>query len=199
MTVVLQIDGMDTLQMFLKNVSPRVTTFLTGAITETIFEVFAESQVEVPVDTSTLKNTGHVSEPDISPGSIEIAIGYGTDYATLVHENLMMKHTPPTKAKFLEDPMNDALDKLTYRAAGRMEAAMVGEYAAGQSLPTMQTTANIRGGTDLRARHNVAHAHNVLAAARGARASNRSNYRPFKASGGVGPHNRGTGGGGGKA
>lgn len=80
-------------------------------------EIFAESQIQVPVDTATLKASGRVMEPEIIGDEMVGVIGYAYGsavsprtgrpvwaYALPVHERTEVHHAPPTKAKFLEDP-----------------------------------------------------------------------------------------------
>jgi hypothetical protein len=62
-----------------------------------------ESQLIVPVDTSTLKNTAFTRQigSDARP---DIVVGYNTSYAVFVHEDLDARHKPGKQAKFLEAP-----------------------------------------------------------------------------------------------
>jgi hypothetical protein len=81
-------------------------------------DIMYVSQAEVPVDTGTLRASGRVLEPEELGDTVSITIGYGygdqvnpktgqlaSQYAVPVHERLDVKHAPPTKAKFLEDPV----------------------------------------------------------------------------------------------
>ena len=85
--------------------------------------VMEESQVQVPVDTGTLKSSASVEEPVHSLAEISVTLGYGIgdkgslinpktgrtveQYAVDVHEITDVFHATPTKAKFLEDPANE--------------------------------------------------------------------------------------------
>ncbi len=127
----LDFEGMDTITAFIHNVSPRVTQYLYDELVEVGDEAFAESQMQVPVRTGALKGSGHITDPIMEPGNIALQIGYGgpaAGYALFVHENLAAHHSPPTKAKYLEDPVNAAIQSLPSRMAGRLEAAMLGQY-----------------------------------------------------------------------
>lgn len=74
--------------------------------------VYVQSQIEVPVETASLKNSGRVVE-DMGKRTFKVSIIYGSPigirdsskYAVYVHEDLSKKHAPPTKAKFVEDPL----------------------------------------------------------------------------------------------
>lgn len=68
-------------------------------------EILAESAPIVPVDTGTLRASGHVDAPKVDGLSVEVVVGYGgasAPYALIVHENLEAFHEPPTQAKYLE-------------------------------------------------------------------------------------------------
>jgi hypothetical protein len=80
----------------------------------------------VPVDTGTLRSTGHVQQPDIrADGTITVRMVYGgpaAPYALAVHE------IPPERAqhpvgqwKYLETPALEASKGLAQRVASRLK------------------------------------------------------------------------------
>jgi hypothetical protein len=71
------------------------------------------SRKQCPINTGRLRASRRVSIPrkDTS-GSFFIDLSYNTDYAVRVHENLEAYHKPPTKAKYLEDPVRERLPHL---------------------------------------------------------------------------------------
>ena len=100
----------DTTDLKLKEKSREINAMLTRTVQEVIQKVFAESQVLVPVNTGALKASGHVvKEPPSMDGSFVgsyVTYGNGSvDYAVKVHEDLEMRHTAPTRAKYLEIPL----------------------------------------------------------------------------------------------
>lgn len=70
--------------------------------------VMAKSKSEyVPVDTGTLRSSGHVSLPFIGPSDISVQLRYGgpaASYAVKVHEDLTVHHGNG-QAKYLERPV----------------------------------------------------------------------------------------------
>jgi len=86
--------------------------------------IMSDSAREVPVRTGQLRRSGTNNgnaPPDMeggpsntidAMGGVYVDFGYGTLYAVYVHENLEARHKPPTKAKFLEDPVNRHADEL---------------------------------------------------------------------------------------
>lgn len=89
-----------------------------GGLYQAAVDIMYVSQVQCPVDTATLKASARILEPVRTPTSITVTLGYGygaernprtgqlpSEYAVPVHERLEVKHAPPTKAKYLEDPM----------------------------------------------------------------------------------------------
>jgi hypothetical protein len=105
--------------------------------------VLGESQPLVPVDTGTLRASGYVGEPAYERDShVSVEIGFGgpaakinpvtgqsaDSYAIFVHENLEAHHTVG-QAKFLEIPLNAALDGMSGRIAAGMKADLGGAGA----------------------------------------------------------------------
>lgn len=60
-------------------------------------------------------------EPDVQPGKISLKLGYYTEYAIYVHENPKAYHQPPTKWKFLEDPLMERAPKIARNLLKRVE------------------------------------------------------------------------------
>ena len=75
------------------------------AVQRVFLEILSISKKECPVETGYLRGTGYVSEPVSSYGQFLISIGYSAGYSWWVHELIANYHHPPTKAKFLEEPL----------------------------------------------------------------------------------------------
>jgi len=59
----------------------------------------------VPIDTSALKNSGPlVTRAEGSGFNTVMIVGFGTQYAVYVHEDLNARHAAGKQAKFLEEP-----------------------------------------------------------------------------------------------
>lgn len=71
------------------------------------FAIIAKSVRQVPVDTGRLRQSAHVWPPENTHRGPVVVISYGTDYALVVHERMGAFHTVG-KAKYLQDPVNDA-------------------------------------------------------------------------------------------
>lgn len=75
--------------------------------------VFDKSQEYCPVDTSALVTSGIMfPETDIA-GRQSVRIQYGDEsapYAALVHEMVWLNHEPPTRAKYLQQAMEEEID-----------------------------------------------------------------------------------------
>lgn len=89
--------------------------------------VFPETMVQVPKATGALEGTGEV-RPGTKPGSWQIHYGNSpindrsmVDYAAAVHEIEKHKHAPPTKVKFVEDPLKHSLEELKKHAAKKFD------------------------------------------------------------------------------
>jgi hypothetical protein len=108
--------------------------------------IMASSQGLVPVDTTALRSSGYVTEPERKGDMIEVLIGYGgpaakinektgesTDsYALYVHENLEAFH-PVGTAKYLEMPFDQAKVGMGRRVAAGMKADLGGSSGPAES------------------------------------------------------------------
>ena len=82
----------------------------------------------VPVDTSTLKNSGHVELPAKKGGRMVVTLGYGggaADYAVYVHERIFtisgrLVHHPIGQAKYLEVPTFIKAQRMPHRIASNL-------------------------------------------------------------------------------
>lgn len=75
------------------------------ALYNEMVKIMRVSIKQTPEDTGWLRASAYVTLPT-KVGMIRIQAGYATPYAIYVHEDPIARHTPPTKYKFLEDPMN---------------------------------------------------------------------------------------------
>jgi hypothetical protein len=97
------------------------------AIAQAIWEeanvIFAKSQILVPVDTGVLRGSGGVSAPQMGSQGYFVDIFYGgpaASYALYVHEIIGNYHKPPTQAKYLEQPVMEAMSTLQENLKGRI-------------------------------------------------------------------------------
>ena len=65
----------------------------------------AVSKEQVPLDQGPLKNSCYV---DVANDGSSGTVSYDTPYAIVQHENTQYQHQRGRKAKYLEDPANDA-------------------------------------------------------------------------------------------
>ena len=97
------------------------------AIAQAIYEeanvIFAKSQILVPVDTGILRGSGGVSAPQMGNQGYFVDIFYGgpaAPYAFFVHEIIGNYHNPPTQAKYLEQPVMEAMSTIQQNIKGRI-------------------------------------------------------------------------------
>ncbi|NBV35312.1 MAG: hypothetical protein EBR81_16360 [Proteobacteria bacterium] len=107
MDIIVQVDSSALKR--LPDKANEIQRVLETTISEVIQKVFAESQVLVPVDTGALKASGRiVRETDRRGKATSQYVTYGNDnvtYAVQVHEDMGVRHTAPTRAKYLEVPL----------------------------------------------------------------------------------------------
>jgi hypothetical protein len=87
-------------------------------------DIISKSVKECPVDTGTLRRSHTVEEVKDGADEYTVAMGYNTDYAIYVHENLQATHSKG-KAKFLEDPVNANMDNLEKRIAKAIQGVKI--------------------------------------------------------------------------
>ncbi len=93
------------------------------AIYEEALVIFAKSQILVPVDTNALRGSGDVSAPQMGNQGYFVDIYYGgpaAPYALYVHEIIGNYHNPPTQAKYLEQPLMEAMSTIQQNIKGRI-------------------------------------------------------------------------------
>jgi hypothetical protein len=94
-------------------------------------KVFERSQYEVPVDTGALRSSGYITQPYVIGNQVAISIVYGqaaAPYALWVHERLESYHEPPTKSKFLEDPLTNSLEDFRVGFRQVLQDAIEGRF-----------------------------------------------------------------------
>lgn|SRR5690554_4110573 len=115
----LDVKGLREMEKALRQYPERAERALAGAMYTEAERIMAEAKRLTPVDTGTLRASGHVQEPKVKPGRIEVVMGFGgpaAPYAIYVHENLEAHHTVG-QAKFLETPLMRAQRGLANRLA----------------------------------------------------------------------------------
>jgi hypothetical protein len=97
------------------------------AVAQAIWEeanlIFARSQTLVPVDTGALRGSGGVSAPQRGTNGYFVDIYYGgpaAPYALYVHEIIGNYHNPPTQAKYLEEPLVQAIPEIQNNISRRI-------------------------------------------------------------------------------
>lgn len=76
-------------------------------------DILRASKEIVPVDTGILKGSAFVNLPVVNGDEVSVTLGYGQaakEYAEVQHEELSYYHKPPTQAKYLEQPFQEAVD-----------------------------------------------------------------------------------------
>jgi hypothetical protein len=117
-------EGLDVLQAYIKQGIPSAAQATRRQVYQSTHRAFTQSQIQVPVRTGALKNSGSMKETEDGLW----VIGYGgtaASYALAVHENLTAHHKPPTKAKYLEDPVRDEKLRLVEELGKEVEAAIL--------------------------------------------------------------------------
>jgi hypothetical protein len=90
-------------------------------------EIFNKSQKLVPVDTGALRGSGSLKRLKQRFVGSTMLISYGgpaAPYALKVHEDVNMRHAPPTQAKYLEEPYMEAKNGIKAKVEAAVAAAL---------------------------------------------------------------------------
>jgi hypothetical protein len=112
-------EGIDALTRRLATTAKEAETLVAGAMLEEGEAMMATAKRDTPVDTGTLRASGHVETPQVGFGQVTVTLAYGTDYAVYVHEIRDNQH-PVGKAKFLEDAVKAAARRFGARIQDRL-------------------------------------------------------------------------------
>ena len=120
------ITGTAELRRKLAAAGPLAVTALAAASVEEMERVMAEAKARTPVDTGTLRASGHVAPPDVGASLVKVVAGFGgaaSDYAIVQHERLDFNH-PSGEAKFLERPFLERAKMMPRSLARGVELAL---------------------------------------------------------------------------
>lgn len=119
--------GTDRVLVNLQQEGQGAIAAVAAALYEEGERIMGEAKRLCPVDTGTLRASGHVSEPTVTPGDgVIVLLGFGgpaADYAVYVHERLDVHH-PNGQAKFLSMPAEAAAAGMNTRVAARARELM---------------------------------------------------------------------------
>lgn len=122
----LVIKGSDELKRVLEALGDRARQAAAPALHQEHEAIMTEAKKRTPVDTGALRNSGHVSPPEIKGDTVVSEGGFGgvaAPYAVIVHERLDVHHLVG-QAKFYESAITDAQSGMEGRLAERMRKAM---------------------------------------------------------------------------
>jgi hypothetical protein len=119
------VEGLDKVLSQFDEMISQMPADVDDAAMDWALNVKGESQIECPVNTGLLRGSAYVERD-----GDDIVLGYSMGYAVYVHENLEAHHAPPTKAKFLIDPVMRELDALQEQIAERLRSTMDTEGGA---------------------------------------------------------------------
>ena len=130
MVATVTVRGQDQLNRALARIPGAMAEEIDELIGEEMRAVFARTQVEVPVSKprpnhvpGRLKRSGRVDrEEGTGAGSVAARLGawfirYTAPYAVFVEFRTELRHDPPTKARFVSDPLQRATPRIAARVA----------------------------------------------------------------------------------
>jgi hypothetical protein len=103
-------EQLNDLQVIFRDVVKQIGNVAPGICMQAMKPTFEKAKYYCPVDTGALVASAYL---EIRPfrGQPRVEMGFARGgvphYAVIVHENLEMKHKPPTQAKFLERALDE--------------------------------------------------------------------------------------------
>ena len=88
-------------------------------------QTLGDAQEMTPVATGTLAASANRKEVVVSKREVSCEIGFNTNYAVYVHEDLTVHHESPGRAKFLEIAMRENAERGTVNKAVGLEIRKV--------------------------------------------------------------------------
>lgn len=120
----------------LTSLVPKVTAAIQRAaaaqLTVEAEQIIAKSKEIVPLDQGILRASASVGQPEVTPDSVSIRMGYGgaaSAYSIVQHENPFFTHAEGRTWKYLERPALDAAEQMGPRLAEAIGGAMEGGVA----------------------------------------------------------------------
>ncbi len=125
MKISVEFKGTEKVMKALQALGERAQKAMGAALYQEGNDILRAAKIITPVKTGVLKGSGFVGMPQYSGASVTVDIGFGgaaSAYAVIQHEELDYKHTPPTQAKYLEQPfMAAAKNGMGQRIANKLQ------------------------------------------------------------------------------
>lgn len=113
MKISVDFKGGDAVMQALRRLGDKAPDAMGKALYQEATDIIHEAESLTPVDTGVLKGSAFVALPEQRGAEVSVTLGYGQAamaYAEVQHEELSYYHTPPTQAKFLEQPFQEAVN-----------------------------------------------------------------------------------------
>lgn len=111
MKISVDFKGGEEVMRALRLLGEKAPSAMGSALYQEANDILREAKVLTPFDTGVLAGSAFVDTPQINGAEVSVTLGYGQaakEYAELQHEELSYYHKPPTQAKFLEQPFQEA-------------------------------------------------------------------------------------------
>ena len=113
-----KVTGVREAQKALAKTKRRYKNALGASIYVEALDIIGKSLLQTPVDTGRLRQSHFVERPSAIRGNPTVRLGYGTNYARIVHERTDLAHKVGN-AKFLKRPLDAASSGYVKRVGDR--------------------------------------------------------------------------------
>jgi len=134
MAELFEVTGIAQVQQRLQTLGAEVLPLMAIALQQEADAILEASQPLVPVDTSALKASGHVDDPQLTGQEASITIRYGgpgegferrpEEYAIKVHEDTTLRHPRGGQSHYLSQPLFEATQGMLDRLAEALRVAL---------------------------------------------------------------------------
>lgn len=124
---VLTMRGLKEVLTTFRTMPPNVRKAYIAAVQEQGGKIMTESLKQCPIDVGNLRNS-HFTDVQVQADGVRVILGYRSEYAVPVHEvpPSEASHNPPTKWKYLEDPLKAATPGFSERVALAVQSVLRG-------------------------------------------------------------------------
>lgn len=93
-----------------KGIVSSIESAINGALNKSAHDLMIQSTNQIPVDSGSLRSDCNTQVSRLDSRWI-MRVGYSLPYALAQHEDIGQNHPTGGKAKYLEDPYNESIDK----------------------------------------------------------------------------------------
>lgn len=120
MKLEITVKGTEKVAARIREVRDKYLEAVAAALYQEGFDIWREAVQRCPVETGLLRSSAYVAPPT-GRSNPRVEVGFGTNYAIAVHENLEAQHPRGGEAKFLERTVDEHMGGYLQRLCDRAQ------------------------------------------------------------------------------